>query len=53
LSSEKPISKIKTNLPEENWILYHFNIGIVQNIGKAKRKPIPEKKTNPQFICRH
>jgi len=36
---------MKTNLPKENRILYRFNAGIVQDIGKAKRKLIPQKKT--------
>ncbi len=42
----------KTNLPKENRIPYRFDVGIVEKNGKAKRKLIPQKKTNPQFICR-
>ena len=42
----------KTNPPKENRIPYRFHVGIVPKIGKAKRKLIPQKKTNPQFICR-
>ena len=30
-----------------------LHIGIVLKLVKAKRKLIPQKKTNPQFICRH
>jgi hypothetical protein len=48
--SEKPISKKKTNHPNENRIPFHFCRGIVQKIVKAKRKPILQKKTNPQLI---
>ena len=41
----------QANLPKENRILYHFHIQIVEKSGKAKRKQISQKITNPKFIC--
>ncbi len=37
----------ETNHPKENWIPYHFNSGIVVDIGKAERKLILQSKPIP------
>ena len=49
--NEKPIYKIKTNLPKENRKPNRFYLGIVWKLVIAKRKLILQKKSNPQFIC--